>query len=263
MSQDHSIIYVNYCTRGSCEIRLDHNLSTCVSDNELCISTIPATKDCYFPQRVYEGIELYFDLDILKEHSGHVLGEFDFDFYELLTYYVPTHRPYLSIANAKFQALFEEIWQLRADESLFMKRIKILDFLHLLQEKSMPLKGDKRKYLTTSQVKIAKIVEQQVTEDLRKNVSISALSQRFGVSETSLRSYFRLFYGQNIAEYLRVIRMKEAAKYLSQTSRKVSDIAAAVGYENQSKFSAVFKAHYEVSPLEYRRLSQLNQGQMD
>jgi transcriptional regulator GlxA family with amidase domain len=47
-------------------------------------------------------------------------------------------------------------------------------------------------------------------------------------------------------------RINKAAEYLEKSSRQIADIALMTGYENASKFSAVFKAIKGESPLEYR-----------
>ena len=46
---------------------------------------------------------------------------------------------------------------------------------------------------------------------------------------------------------------EEAARLLRETDRSVGDIAQQVGYENQSKFSKVFRDHFQVLPTAYRR----------
>lgn len=56
---------------------------------------------------------------------------------------------------------------------------------------------------------------------------------------------------------VREMRMNKAAELLTGSKISVADAAAAAGYTNQSKFAAVFKKQFGVSPLEYRRKSRL------
>ena len=51
--------------------------------------------------------------------------------------------------------------------------------------------------------------------------------------------------------------MRRAAELLRDTDLRVAEIAEQVGYENQSKFAAVFVKEYGCPPLEYRRMSRL------
>ncbi|MBM6853877.1 helix-turn-helix domain-containing protein [Mediterraneibacter glycyrrhizinilyticus] len=41
-------------------------------------------------------------------------------------------------------------------------------------------------------------------------------------------------------------------------TQSVSEVAEQVGYLNQSKFAAVFKKHFMMSPLEYRKPGRLH-----
>ena len=45
----------------------------------------------------------------------------------------------------------------------------------------------------------------------------------------------------------------QAAEYLEKSNYQITDIAFMTGYENASKFAAVFKAAKGENPLEYRR----------
>jgi AraC-like DNA-binding protein len=54
--------------------------------------------------------------------------------------------------------------------------------------------------------------------------------------------------------------MKKAAELLATTRLSVAEIAEQVGYMNQSKFASVFKKQFGLSPLEYRRSKNLENG---
>ena len=47
--------------------------------------------------------------------------------------------------------------------------------------------------------------------------------------------------------------MGRAAQLLRETDESVAEIARAVGYESQSRFTAAFKETYGELPTEYRR----------
>ena len=52
--------------------------------------------------------------------------------------------------------------------------------------------------------------------------------------------------------------MELASKLLRETGLSIAEIAERVGYENQSKFAAVFVRHFGCPPLEYRRRAHLS-----
>lgn len=107
---------------------------------------------------------------------------------------------------------------------------------------------------------IAKRVEKIITSDLRQHHPAWELAAQFSISETSLKNYFRGVFGQNISIYLREVRMKKAAELLATTRLSVAEVAEQVGYMNQSKFASVFKKQFGLSPLEYRRSKNLENG---
>ena len=115
-------------------------------------------------------------------------------------------------------------------------------------------------FFTETQVDIAKRVEKIITSDLRQHHPAWELAAQFSVSETSLKNYFRGVFGQNISIYLREVRMKKAAELLATTRLSVAEVAEQVGYMNQSKFASVFKKQFGLSPLEYRRSKNLENG---
>lgn len=51
--------------------------------------------------------------------------------------------------------------------------------------------------------------------------------------------------------------INDAAILLSETKRPIAEISEQVGYSNQGKLAAMFKKKFGLSPLEYRRLKNL------
>ena len=94
--------------------------------------------------------------------------------------------------------------------------------------------------------------------DLSRNHTVRELAERFQVSETSLKNYFRGVFGENLSVRLRETRMRRAAELLRNTGLQVAEVAEQMGYENQSKFAAVFAKQLGCPPLEYRRRARLD-----
>lgn len=115
-------------------------------------------------------------------------------------------------------------------------------------------------FYTKTQVELAKRTAKILSDDLRQHIPVRQIAERFSVSETSLKNYFRGVYGQNISTWLREIRMNEAARLLSVTKCPIAEISEQVGYSNQGKFAAVFKKQFGLLPLEYRRSKNLENG---
>ncbi len=68
----------------------------------------------------------------------------------------------------------------------------------------------------------------------------------------------RVFREQNdctIGEYVRRLRVEFACRKISSTEISLSEIALAAGFADQSHFTKTFKAHFGLTPSEYRRIS--------
>ena len=58
--------------------------------------------------------------------------------------------------------------------------------------------------------------------------------------------------GQTYTELVQQKRLSQAGYLLKNTAMQVSDVAAAVGYENVSYFHRIFQKKYGMSPRKYR-----------
>ena len=105
----------------------------------------------------------------------------------------------------------------------------------------------------SQQVELIRAIHDQLMDRPDRRVTIQAPAKAYLLNTTSLQSVFKAVYGQPIAAHMKLPRMQEAARLLRETERSVGDIAQQVGYENQSKFSKVFRETFQILPTEYRR----------
>ena len=87
----------------------------------------------------------------------------------------------------------------------------------------------------------------------RDQADLSAALNGLGLSRRRLADLFQAAYGTTLHGCLGTLRVTEACRLLRETDRSVGDIAQQVGYENQSKFSKVFRETFQILPTEYRR----------
>ena len=173
--------------------------------------------------------------------------------------FCPHGSTYISTATHETEEILKKLWELYdfpASFAVIQMKIYTLALFSVLQNLEAIPKSQACTFFTESQVNIAKKVENIITSDLRLHHPAWELAEYFSISETSLKNYFRGVYGQNISVYLREMRMNKAGELLASTRLSVAEIAAQVGY--QSKFASVFKKHFGVSPLEYRRTRHLD-----
>ena len=79
------------------------------------------------------------------------------------------------------------------------------------------------------------------------------LSEQYLMNPTTLKQVFKSVYGTSLAAHMKEHRMGRAAQLLRETDESVAEIARAVGYESQSKFTAAFKEYFGALPKEYRK----------
>lgn len=64
---------------------------------------------------------------------------------------------------------------------------------------------------------------------------------------------FRALFRETPHEYLTMIRLTEAQRLLRMTSMSLAEVSLAVGFQQASSFSRLFRHRFGLSPGEYRR----------
>ena len=248
------MLILNFCIHGRCDVSLAQNRYAIVKENQVCVSTVLPTKDFYYPGKLYEGIQLYLDLDILYRTDGrNLLSGMGVPPEQIAEVFCGKDGLYLHQMNDVLSALVREAWSGKDDPEIGALRYLTVRLLHELM--TMPAASEPDTYFTRSQIAIVKEAEALILSDLSQRVTAKELADRFGVSESSFKFYVKGILGDSYLNYFRKMRMEKAAELLESTTLKVIEIASAVGYENQGKFAKVFAETYGVSPLEFRRLS--------
>ncbi len=89
-------------------------------------------------------------------------------------------------------------------------------------------------------------------------IDLETLAKTANISTFHFHRIFRSFMGENVGEYIRRLRLENAAQRLRTTSLNLKDIAENAGYQTEQAFSKAFKKHFSVSPAAYRRSSDIN-----
>ena len=114
--------------------------------------------------------------------------------------------------------------------------------------------GEHAADLTPQQREIIHQVHQLLTENLDSRITIEQLSRRFLMNPSTMKELFKAEYGSSIAAHIRQHRMEKASALLLESGDSLAQVARAVGYESQSKFSAEFKKVFGMLPSEFRKL---------
>jgi len=81
-----------------------------------------------------------------------------------------------------------------------------------------------------------------------------ALGKKLGLSRTQLYRKIKELTGSSTANFIRHVRLKKGAELLETSELAISEISAAVGFNEPSYFSSSFQELYHISPSEWRKM---------
>ena len=82
--------------------------------------------------------------------------------------------------------------------------------------------------------------------------NVEDLSHAMHVSRSQMYRKLKAVTDMSIVEYMRYYRLNAAKQKLRETDSQISTISLEVGISDPSYFSKVFKAHYGMTPQEFR-----------
>lgn len=103
------------------------------------------------------------------------------------------------------------------------------------------------------------IVNDYINTHYSENITVGDLARHAGVSMSYLRYIFTSNLDISPLEALIQKRMSVAKKLLKETKMPLSVVATECGYSDQSAFCKVFKKTQAISPLKYRKQSQMRE----
>ena len=92
------------------------------------------------------------------------------------------------------------------------------------------------------------------------DLCLSQLGERFDLSVPYISSIFKKFHGENLKDYIAKIRLERAKDLLKNTELVMQEIAARVGLNNEVTLNRMFRKYLGISPGEYRRQLQQDEG---
>lgn len=97
-----------------------------------------------------------------------------------------------------------------------------------------------------------KRVLQYVDQNFPKDLQLNQLADALNLNKSYLSRLFKAEFGLPFSSYIQQIRIEKSKTLLAATSTGMMDIAAAVGFSDQSYFSHCFKQCTGLTPQEFR-----------
>lgn len=249
---NYELTTINQCLSGRCEFKHPGEAVSYISPQLTCIARKRRMDAFYYPLGNYTGLEISIIESLIDETTRDFLNKFSIDMELLISKYLKNTETFIGKTDTRLITSFKELYQLLNMKNLGRIRLKVLEIFEMLISEEV-ISPSKSNYLTSGQAAIARRTHERLTSDLSRHISAREIAEELGVSETSLKNYFKEVYGSCISDYMKEKRMKYAADKLQNTSLSIFDISNSIGYSNQGRFAKVFHDYYRCKPLEYRR----------
>jgi AraC family transcriptional regulator len=97
-------------------------------------------------------------------------------------------------------------------------------------------------------------VDQYIRDHIHEPLNREILADVAGFSVPHFHRIFTAHRGENIASYVRRVRLERAGRKLRMGAVDITEVALAAGYDTHAAFSKAFKQQFGLSPSEFRQL---------
>ena len=97
--------------------------------------------------------------------------------------------------------------------------------------------------------KVMKTINENLTNPA---LNVEMLASNVGMSRVHMHRKLKELTNQSARDFIRNIRLKQAAGLLREKNLSISEVAYATGFSNLSHFSNSFREFYGISPTEYK-----------
>lgn len=248
-----ALFEINYCTQGLFECAFAAGGSTELREGGFaaCCPHSPKSES-RFPLGRYRGMTVTLDLDLAQQHMDRRYPELALTLWDLPERLCPMHSCLTLPASHSMRAVFQSIGDTPDRSRVPYYRIKMLELFSLMS--ALPPREDAyRAYLPGDKKDTLRHIRQHLRHASCGDLSLAELARAHGLCLTVLKQDFAKLYGITPGAYRRQCRLQQAARMLTDTELSVTDIAARVGYQNTSKFSAAFRQEIGLTPSAYRK----------
>ncbi len=245
---------LGYSHEGTYEFELRDNRCIYIGEGEfIALCNIFESLRSRFPQKIFKGFGIIFDIETVNKLLKGYLKEFSIDLGLIIDSLCTDGNIFVLKGDSEIQSILEKIYFSDPSRQLAYIKIKVLELLNLLSNGITVEMKYKCRYYEKNTVLKVKNVKEHLTEELSRRVTIDQLAKEHNITKTMLKTCFKDIYGLPPYKYLKKIRMNHAAVLIKQGKYSISEVGGLVGYQNASKFSSAFKDVMGVSPREYSK----------
>ena len=248
------IIQINYCKTGQIVWEMKSQNRIYLNPGDFSLHTMKACTDSVltFPKDIYEGLSIYIDLQEVSGNPPELLNGSTIFETILPKIFRENDAPVFLAGNEQTERIFSAFFNQPEELKLPYQKIKTMELLLYLGKTEL-ISSQRLFEYKTEQIRVVREIHDQLTRHMEQRITIEELSKKYLINPTTLKTAFKSIYGTSIAAHIKEHRMEQAAKMLKETDESIAEIARAVGYDSQSKFTAAFKTYFKVLPKEYRK----------
>ena len=97
-------------------------------------------------------------------------------------------------------------------------------------------------------IKKLSLIRQEMIRNLNAPPTIEALADKFSISPSTLKKYFKKIYEETPYQFINKHRMELARQMILSGKYSVKEIAYDLGYSEPSHFIVAFKKYFDITP---------------
>ena len=257
---------VNCCKSGRCEFKRKDGKSAYISSGEVSMDyyidddgTFSLTADNYV------GVEIIMQIDsVITEIPTLAMLKKAIKRMDLPEYATSINSLYFVDSSEDTKNTLDKLLKYCFnDYDCEAVIIKISELGHNIGTDLIASTPNVHAFTTPIQAYIAEDVHRSLSERYGEKWTVNVFAEKYGVSASTIKNYFRNVYGCGFKEYQVKIRMTKAAELLRDSKLEIKDIASKVGYLSRAKFGVAFNNYYGVTPFEYRCNAHIEKAESD
>lgn len=250
------LLQIDYCDQGRVGWDMQNGDAVYLGTGDVCIHNLHhcANATMRFPLGFYRGVAILADLKALQINSPDIFQQTGFDPTALQKRFCKDNQACSILSCADTQHLFAPLCNAPHTQRSAYARLKAVETLLYLSRLSPEQTRSMSQY-GAQKVALIREIHDFLIANPAQRFTIETLSKKYLINTSSLKTMFKAVYGMPLAAYLKEYRMKCAMRLLANGDASIADVAAAVGYETQGKFTKAFKAYAGTLPSEFRRQS--------
>ncbi len=248
------IIQINYCKAGQVIWEMKNGNRIYLNPGDFSLHTMKACTDSVltFPGSMYQGLIICINLQEASGNPPELLKDNHIFDTVLPEKFCQDDSPVFLAGNEQTESIFSAFYNQPEALRLPYQKIKVSELLLYLSKMNFTPQKQLMEYQPELIASIRKIHD-QLLQHMEQRITIEELARRYLINPTTLKNAFKSVYGTSLAAHIKEHRLEQAANMLKETDKTIAEIAQAVGYDSQSRFTAAFKAYFNVLPREYRK----------